>query len=644
MRCVRTHQPLRGSGLGRPRRDVPNRPTSCPLGHRGAVILWGTRAWGSAPYRRQRFRCRPLDGSRPHTFSMNRRRAREEHPDGEACLVCDIAPGAAQGPLSRVDHLHTGLELAHLLALVASGTSLREASQTVRREAQRFVRDPDGLPHASREHALAARYLDLFGAAIEARLAPLGCPRILVLDSGPFGLRGDEGERGGAVFAAVGTDEPGRTLVPWRLDFAPDETAASWSDFLAALDGGGPGPEWVVADGATAIRLAVAARWPDAQFYSCEYHLRGTLLAAAQRDGIGSADPACAALFEQALWSTGAWDALGDCIIERAAHNLADWYLDNDALVREQIELRRRFPGHQRSNAAAEGVLRWVSGCFDRRRRNGLRNAKRLHLVLALMRAQRAGQAHLSGLAAIVKPVLRDLPRDVHFAWTALHDRRDEPCSITLAMRAAHERARAALTASLTAARHRSLLAATAAANVELAAAGLPPLLAEARPGRRVGSVSVRGKDLKHDFPLVARDWDTAANERPIAGLAAGSDYRAHWRCHRCDHRWVAPVLGRTSRQTRCPHCATGRATAATSFAALHPELVAELDPNANGDLRPDALRATSRRRVVWRCPAQADHPPYRMSLGARARVLVGCPVCRGQRPSRGEQRADSAA
>jgi hypothetical protein len=67
--------------------------------------------------------------------------------------------------------------------------SLRRASLTVRLEGHRFWEDAHGMRHASRQNALAARYLDLFGTAIDARLAPARCPKILVLDSKPLNLR-----------------------------------------------------------------------------------------------------------------------------------------------------------------------------------------------------------------------------------------------------------------------------------------------------------------------------------------------------------------------------------------------------------------------------------------------------------------------
>lgn len=630
--------------MGRPRLDVPNRPASCPRGHRGGVTLWGTREWTTAPFRRQRFRCQPPDGSPSHTFSLGRRRASDHHPAGEECVTCDIRPGVAQGPISPVDHLHTAVEMAHLLQLIAQGMSLRRASRTVRLEAHRFLEDEHGLRHASRQHTLAARYLDLFGSAVDAALAPRGCPRILVLDSKPLNLRAygmersdptwNTAERGGAVFVAVGGDDPEKPLLPWRIGLAADETTTSWLDFLDGFEG--EGPEWVVADGATAIAMAVLRRWPDANFYSCEFHLGRALRAAAAQDGIWTDDPAHASLFERAFWSDHDWDALGGFIAGRASPQLATWWRTNDALIRQQIELRHRFRGYPRSNGAAERILDWIDRRFGRRRRYSLRNASRLRLVLALVRAHHAGQADLATFAAIVKRELRELPADARFAWTALHDPRTRPGSIAELIRAAHDRSAAATASYMASAKTRSVLATVAAQAAELGAAGHPPLIATVSSGRRTASVKVRGKLLERDFPLVARDWDAGANGVSLATVKAGSDYRAHWVCHRCGHHWQAPVVQRTMRQTRCQRCSTERADGRNSLAARHPELVREWDAGANGPLRPTRIKATHDKAVVWRCRDDPGHPSYRMSPSTRARKDVGCPICRKKKPRAG--------
>lgn len=635
--------------LGRPRLAIANRPSLCTRGHHGDITLWGRRDWTSLPFRRQRFRCVPDDGSDPHTFSLGRRVATAAHPAGEDCVACDVKPGRAQGPISPADYLHTAVEIAHLLQLVAEGMSLRRASRTVRLEAQRFSEDAHGLRHASRQHTLAARYLDLFGTAIDKALAPSRCPKILILDSKPLNLRAygaeafvpdwNRDERGGAVLIAVGGDDPARPLLPWRIGLAPDETGRSWGDFLDEIDPNGPGPDWVVADGAGAIANGVARRWPNATFYSCEFHLGRTLKEAAHADGIDPAFPKHADLFRRALWSNHDWDALRAFAASRQAAVLGGWCQTNDALVRQQIRLHRQYFGYPRSNAAAERILDWIDRRFGKRRRYSLRNAARLQLVLALVRAFHAGQADLATFAAIIKPTLRTLQPDTHFRWTARHDQRGTLCSVAQLIVDAHDRAARGVATYMAAAKARSVIANVAAQNEALAEIGLPPIEVTIAPGRRTASVKVAGKMLT-DFLLVARDWDAPNNDRLIASVPAGAGYPAHWKCHRCGHTWVAPVAQRTIRQTRCQRCSTERADATNSLAAVHPELVREWNTAANGALRPERIKATYDRTVSWICPDDPEHPPYPMSPLTRAKMPIGCKFCRARAKSEARRRA----
>jgi hypothetical protein len=632
--------------MGRPRLDIPNRPTVCSKGHRGEITLWGRRQWTSSPFRRQRFRCAPGNGEATHWFSLGRRVSTDHHPAGEECVTCDVKPGVAQGPISPADYFHTATEIAHLLQLVAQGMSLRRASRTVRLEAHRYWEDAHGMRHASRQHALAARYLDLFGTAIDKALAPTRCPRILILDSKPLNLRAygadefdprwNRDERGGAVLIAVGGDDPGKRLMPWRIGLAPDETGRSWIDFLDEIDPDGPGPDWVVADGSKAIANAVARRWPNAAFYSCEFHLGRALKEAARSDGIDPDYASHSEIFRKAFWSNHDWDALWAFAGSKSAPVLQGWCRTNDAFVRRQIALHGQFFGFPRSNAAAERILDWIDRRFGRRRRYSLRNAARLQLVLALVRAFHAGQADLATFAGIVKPVLRDLGEDDHFAWTARHDPSDRLCSIGQIIVDAHDRAAMGNATYMAAAKARSVIANVAALNQELAEVGLPPMRATVAAGRTTASVKVAGKMLG-DFPLIARDWDPTANHRPLSTVRAGTDYRAHWTCHRCGHTWVAPVAQRTIRQTRCERCSTERADGKNSLAAVHPTLVREWDTAANVPLRPDRIKATYDKAVSWICPDDPEHQPYRMSPFTRAKQTVGCSLCR--RKAKAEER-----
>jgi len=96
-------------------------------------------------------------------------------------------------------------------------------------------------------------------------------------------------------------------------------------------------------------------------------------------------------------------------------------------------------------------------------------------------------------------------------------------------------------------------------------------------------------------------------------------------------HVWRARIVSRTrGRPTGCPYCSHRRTLPEESFAALHPDLAAELDPERNVGLDPYALAPGSTRAVWWRCRRDPSH-------GWRARPLdrvsrrSGCPLCAGR-------------
>jgi hypothetical protein len=203
----------------------------------------------------------------------------------------------------------------------------------------------------------------------------------------------------------------------------------------------------------------------------------------------------------------------------------------------------------------------------------------------------------------------------------------------------AHDRAAKGNTTYDAAAKARSVIANVAAQNQALAEIGAPPMEATIAPGRATASVKVTGKMLAADFPLIARDWDPAANDRALDSIKAGADYDAHWKCQRCAYEWVAPVSRRTIRQTRCERCSTERADGQNSLAAMHPTLVREWDFARNGALRPDRIKVTYDKAVGWICAEDPEHPPYRMSPFTRAKRPIGCSLCR-RRAATEERRA----
>ena len=67
--------------------------------------------------------------------------------------------------------------------------------------------------------------------------------------------------------------EAGRPKV-WRLEAFTSKSQADWETFLDALDGA---PPRVVCDNDSGLTNAVRSRFPNAELYQCEWHLRHAL-------------------------------------------------------------------------------------------------------------------------------------------------------------------------------------------------------------------------------------------------------------------------------------------------------------------------------------------------------------------------------
>ena len=97
----------------------------------------------------------------------------------------------------------------------------------------------------------------------------------LLLDDLPFRVRDPDSGRhriAFRVFAAMGYDA-GRPKL-WRLEAFTSKSQPDWEAFLGALGGA---PPRVVCDNDSGLTNAVRARFPDAELYLCEWHLRHAL-------------------------------------------------------------------------------------------------------------------------------------------------------------------------------------------------------------------------------------------------------------------------------------------------------------------------------------------------------------------------------
>lgn len=441
---------------------------------------------------------------------------------------------------------------------------------------------------------------------------------------------------GGALLVATGSDAEQRATVPWRAVVAADETNRSWSAFFDQLEGE---PEWIVADRASAIWKAAAARWPNAVRFACAWHLAKNLTEAAYRDGVFHAGTHFAPAIRSAFHSQADWIALADLAEQHRALNVLSWMVDNEALIERQIVLREQFPDRPRSNGAAERAVAQIDQRLGRRRRN-FRNAARLNTVVGLMTVDLRGAADPLTFTRLVREAIAGshAPR-LHdgdgMDRGAMVNDPDAPAAgsiATLLLTGKLSRQTAnrrywvdAKTSSVQ--RHADTL------NAERVRQGLPLIEVRISKGG-VAAVPVRGK-LLTEFPEFAAEWAADLNGRGPADIKAGSAAsKVWWRC-RAGHTWQTTVADRLVRLLRCERCATKRADATTSLAAVHPGLLASWNGVGNLPLKPESIKSTYQRTVSWLCLAGLNHPPYRASIAKRRKDAIPCPLCRRMRSAR---------
>ncbi len=141
------------------------------------------------------------------------------------------------------------------------------------------------------------------------------------------------------------------------------------------------------------------------------------------------------------------------------------------------------------------------------------------------------------------------------------------------------------------------------------------------------------GRSLLARYPAIAREWHPTKNGALSADdVAPTTLFRAWWRCRRDpSHEWTTLVVARTGSNSACPFCVGRRASADTSFRAVHPEMAREWHPTKNGRLTPDDVRPGAQRRIWWRCVRDPSHE-WQAYLNSRTQRRDGCPYCSGRR------------
>jgi hypothetical protein len=247
---------------------------TCPRPeHAGSRVRFDGR-YGPEGHRRQRYRCSPSNGDPSHRFTEVLPR---EESWNDACESCERDVALHEGPHAARHYQFVARGIAEALVMVGAGSTYREAALVVRERAKRLRSGPDGEPRFSRHGSLVMDWVEVFAPVVFEPYRPHAWPETgsLLLDDLPFRVRDPQTGRTRVafrIFAAMGY-EAGRPRL-WRIEAFTTKSEADWKAFLGALPGA---PQRVVCDNDSRLTNAVGARFPDAELYLCEWHLRHAL-------------------------------------------------------------------------------------------------------------------------------------------------------------------------------------------------------------------------------------------------------------------------------------------------------------------------------------------------------------------------------
>lgn len=157
---------------------------------------------------------------------------------------------------------------------------------------------------------------------------------------------------------------------------------------------------------------------------------------------------------------------------------------------------------------------------------------------------------------------------------------------------------------------------------------GCPACNRSKRTALRVGT-----NDLASQKPELASEWHPTRNTALSPEQVSVGSGKTAWWLGPCGHEWSATV-NRRVKGAGCPYCG-GKATLPgfNDLATVAPEVVKEWDWERNGEMRPDTISRSSKKKIWW----IGEECGHRWESSALNRASgYGCPYCSGSRVLKG--------
>ena len=392
-----------------PRRSATR--AKCPRAeHAGSKVkLDGT--YGRPGHRRQRYKCSPGAGGKPHVFTELLPR---EESWQSSCEHCERALERREGPMAPRHYQFVARGIAEALQALGAGDSYMHAARVVRDRARRFRLDlSTGELRESDHGQLLADWVEVFSPVVFEAHRPTTWPveGSLLLDHLPFrvraldarGRRIPAGRTAFDVFCAVGFSA-GRPRL-WLAQAFATARPADWDAFLGSLPGH---PERIVCDAHGGMLAAIASRWPQVEVQQCEWHLQHALdrlLAKEVRNDPEAELTGLRDVTSRALHGPAPWQQFVRAARLTENESLERWITVNAATIERQFARRAltpRRPDMPLTTAALEQLTRPIVAALYPRR-YGLKNRERLNRLLMLLQLHINGDDDLQAYARVIR-------------------------------------------------------------------------------------------------------------------------------------------------------------------------------------------------------------------------------------------------
>lgn len=408
----------------------------CPRGHLGSkVVLDGP--YGRAGRPRQRYRCTPAEGTKPHVFVGALPRTRNV---SGTCGSCDNPVATHEGPVTAGRSGYLVREVAGALLAVGQGQPYATVARRLRDGAWGAGVGGDRRAATTVESGqTVADWLAAYGPVLVEPFREKAWPETLVADSTRFMYTDSRTGETSQLFCVLAVwgypagDSEGRL---WALAASPDQDAPAWQRLFASLPGV---PSSLVCDRDYGLMSGAKLHWgrKGIAVHLCEHHLYEKGKQALQRGGITEYGHELHVLLNDAFRSPDGWEAFFAAAVA-AGGPVGSWAEHWDKRMRLQTARRDQLPPHY-ANGAVEEPVRRVRQMLERRSWT-FRNLERMNLLLGLVRLHLNGVDRLETYTGLIRTHLQAHGGRPAAGWKAIQDprRTDKRVSVsTLRSRAA---------------------------------------------------------------------------------------------------------------------------------------------------------------------------------------------------------------